>query len=114
MFYKFSQILLRSPDLKLLDLDKTRIRGIQYVSIWSLHYVNQAIDKTLFDLKHAKIKVIIIFYLKFIFPSEIIGFFVIKIAERVAGCGQISETLVCSLQFEDLDTSKGTIYYLSF
>lgn len=44
---------LNSP----IDLDSILIRGIQYISIWSVHYLYRSVNKSLFDLKASKLKV---------------------------------------------------------
>lgn len=57
-FYKIGQHLAKLPDLKLIDFDKIRIRGVQFVSIWALHYLYQAVNQSIFDLKKSKLQVI--------------------------------------------------------
>ena len=73
-FYKLADLLSKLPGgaSKLpIDLEKTVIRGTQYVSIWSLHHLYRAVNKSLFDLKSSQLNVIVFssFDLTYITPN---------------------------------------------
>ena len=57
MVYLASKALKSHPKKNDIEFDSILINGCKNVTIWSLHYLNQAKDNTLFDLKNSKFAV---------------------------------------------------------
>ena len=47
LFYKISDYLKSKKEF---NADRIKLLGCKYVTIWSLHYLNQTINKTAFDV----------------------------------------------------------------